>query len=148
MINNVTLVGRLTRDAELRFTGSGIAVASFNLAAERPYTSANGNKETDFIQCVVWKKTAEALSNYTRKGSLIGLTGRIQTRNYEGNDGKKVYVTEVVAENIKFLESKKTSDKQSSSNQGNYTKSAPKDDRDPFEENNDNVSISDDDLPF
>lgn len=148
MINNVTLVGRLTRDAELRYTGSGIAVTSFNLAVERPYTSANGNKETDFIQCVVWKKTAEALSNYTRKGSLIGLTGRIQTRNYEGNDGKRVYVTEVVAENIKFLESKRTSDKQSGRTQGDYTNSNKKDDSDPFESNNDNTDISDDDLPF
>lgn len=165
MINNVTVVGRLTADAELRYTGSGIAVASFRVAAERPYSNAQGEKETDFISCVAWKKTAEALSNFTRKGSLIGVTGRIQTRNYEGNDGKKVYVTEVLAENVKFLEPKNKNEGRSSSSEGNqpqnsgnssqgYNKSNNQttnysnDDVDPFENNNDSIDISDDDLPF
>ncbi|MDN6288871.1 MAG: single-stranded DNA-binding protein [Tetragenococcus koreensis] len=162
MINIVTIVGRLTRDAELRYTGSGNAVASFTIAAERPYTNAQGERETDFINCVVWKKTAEALSNYTRKGSLIGITGRIQTRNYEGNDGKRVYVTEVVAESVKFLEPKKTNERHSESSEGNYASSNrnstqgknkgnndyPEYDEDPFAGNNDSIDISDDDLPF
>lgn len=162
MINNVTIVGRLTRDAELRYTGSGIAVASFTIAAERPFSNAQGEKETDFINCVVWKKTAEALSNYTRKGSLIGVTGRIQTRNYDGNDGKKVYVTEVVAENVRFLEPKKTNESGSNVPEGNYTSNNKNSsqsenkgnndyeeyDEDPFENNNDSIDISDDDLPF
>ncbi|WP_423189440.1 single-stranded DNA-binding protein [Alkalibacterium sp. f15] len=147
MINNTVLVGRLTRDPELKYTGSGLAVASFNIAVERPFSNANGEKETDFINCVVWKKTAEALSNFTSKGSLIGLTGRIQTRNYEGNDGKRVYVTEVVAENVKFLEPKKTSKKESSSSESDYVQNSKNDVEDAFDKNED-IDISDDDLPF
>lgn len=147
MINNVVLVGRLTRDAELRYTGSGTAVASFAIAAERAFTNAQGERETDFINCVVWKKTAEALSNYTRKGSLIGVTGRIQTRNYTNNEGRKIYVTEVVAESVQFLEPKKANESRSENPEGDYTKTKEKDDEDPFDEN-ENVDISDDDLPF
>lgn len=147
MINNLTLVGRLTREAELKYTHSGTAVATFNLAVERPYQKAQGKKETDFINCVVWKGTAEALSNYTSKGSLIGLTGRIQTRSYENNEGRKVYVTEVIAENIKFLEPKRTNQSHSDTKQGNYT---GKDETAPEEvfEDDSNVDTSDDDLPF
>ena len=174
MINNVVLVGRLTRDAELRYTGSGIAVASFTVAVERPYTNAQGERETDFINCVAWRKTAEIISNYTRKGSLVGVTGRIQTRNYTNNEGRKVYITEVVAENFQMLEPKSVTEKRAqndgssnnsgfssnSSNNSNYsqnTNQAPKNnsksnyanfDEDPFDSNNDSIDISDDDLPF
>ena len=105
-MNNVTLVGRLTKNVELRQTGSNTAVATGTLAVNRQFKSASGEKETDFINIVAWRKTAEILSNYTSKGSQIGITGRIQTRNYEGNDGKRVYVTEVVAETVMLLDVK------------------------------------------
>lgn len=105
MINNVTLVGRLTKDIELRYTQSGKANASFNLAVNRRFKQ-QGQPDADFISCVAWGNTADALSKYTSKGSLIGVEGRIQTRNYESNN-RTVYVTEVVVENVTFLESKK-----------------------------------------
>lgn len=104
MINNVVLVGRLTRDPDLRYTSSGVAVATFSLAVNRNFTSQNGERETDFINCVIWRKPAETLANYARKGTLIGLTGRIQTRNYENQQGQRVYVTEVVVNNFHLLE--------------------------------------------
>lgn len=110
MINNTTLVGRLTRNPELRYTGNGIAVLSFNLAVERNYTNAQGERETDFINCVAWRGTAETLSNFAVKGSLIGITGSIQTRNYENNEGRTVYVTEVVVDNFQMLEPKSVTD--------------------------------------
>ena len=106
MINNVVLVGRLTKDVDLRYTPSGQAVATFSLAVNRTFTNQQGQREADFINCVIWQKRAETLAQYTRKGSLIGITGRIQTRNYENPQGQRVYVTEVVAENFQFLESR------------------------------------------
>jgi|SRR5699024_3495424 len=102
-------VGRLTRDPELKYTASGVAVANFTVACNRPYKNQQGEQEADFINCVAWRKPAENLANYMKKGGLIGVDGRIQTRSYEGQDGKMVYVTEVVAENIQFLESKNNS---------------------------------------
>lgn len=110
MINNTTLVGRLTRDPELRYTGSGIAVVSFNLAVERNYTNAQGERETDFINCVAWRGLAETLANFSVKGSLIGITGSIQTRNYQNNEGRTIYITEVVADNFQMLEPKSVTD--------------------------------------
>ena len=109
MVNRVVLVGRLTRDPELRYTPNGVAVANFNIAVNRPFSNQQGEREADFINCVVWRRQAENLANYMRKGSLIGVDGRIQTRSYEGQDGKMVYVTEVVADNIQFLESRSAS---------------------------------------
>lgn len=106
MINNVVLVGRLTKDPDLKYTANGAAVASFSLAVNRNFTNASGEREADFINCVIWRKPAETLANYARKGSLIGVTGRIQTRNYENQQGQRVYVTEVVAENFQLLESR------------------------------------------
>lgn len=106
MINNVVLVGRLTKDPDLRYTSNGTAVASFTVAVDRNFTNAQGSRDADFINCVVWRKQAETFANYTHKGSLIGIEGRIQTRNYEGNDGKRVYVTEVSVNNFSFLEPK------------------------------------------
>lgn len=150
MINNTVLVGRLTRDADLRYTGSGIAVASFTVAVERPYTNAQGEKETDFINCVAWRKTAEVISNYTRKGSLVGITGRIQTRNYTNNEGRKVYITEIVCENFQMLEPKSVTDKrkQDDGYSGNSNQNNNNSNDDPFNSNNDSIDISDDDLPF
>jgi len=106
MLNRVVLVGRLTRDPDLRYTPNGVAVANFNIAVNRPFTNQQGEREADFINGVVWRKQAENLANYMKKGSLVGVDGRVQTRNYEGSDGKTVYVTEVVAESVQFLESK------------------------------------------
>ena len=112
MINTVTLVGRLTKDPELRYTQTGKGVATFTLAVTRPFKNQNGDYEADFINCQTWGKAAENLANYMRKGSKVGVVGRIQTRNYENNQGQKVYVTEVVAEQVTFIESKNEQPKQ------------------------------------
>lgn len=118
MINNVTLVGRLTKDPDLRYTQSGTAVATFNLAVNRNFTNQNGEREADFINCVIWRKAAETLANYAHKGSLIGVTGRIQTRSYDNQQGQKVYVTEVICENFQLLEPKSANEqRQGNSNQ-------------------------------
>lgn len=135
-MNNVNLVGRLTKDVELKYTGSQTAVATGTLAVNRQFKSANGEKETDFINIVAWRKTAEILSNYASKGSQIGITGRIQTRNYEGNDGKRVYVTEVVAESINLLDSRSSNEQQPPQKQErSFSASSP-------------VDIDELDLPF
>lgn len=106
MINNVTIIGRTTKDIELRATSSGTNNASFSLAVERNFKNANGDKETDFINCVAWRKTAEILAQYAQKGSLIGVRGRIQTRNYENNQGVRVYVTEIVADEVQLIDTR------------------------------------------
>lgn len=106
MINRVTLIGRLVRDPDLRRTNDGTMVASFTIAVNRNYTAKDGQPQADFINCVVWRKTAETLEKYCRKGNLIGLDGRLQTRTYENAQGQRVFVTEVVCDNIQFLESK------------------------------------------
>lgn len=156
MINNVVVTGRLTRAVDLRYTSNGTAFASFTLAVDRPFRNQNNEKETDFINCVMWRKSAENLANYTNKGSLIGVEGRIQTRNYDNGQGQRVYVTEVLAERFTFLESTKTANndvydngraniqgmnKNQNSN-GNFANS------DPFTSNGDVFSVNDDDLPF
>ncbi|AMB99328.1 single-stranded DNA-binding protein [Aerococcus urinaehominis] len=115
MINNVVLVGRLTKDVELRYTQSGIAVASFTVAVERRFKNQQGERETDFILCVMWRKSAENFAKFTRKGSLVGIEGSIQTRNYENNQGQRVYVTEVLAENFSLLEPKSVTESRPSS---------------------------------
>ncbi|MCW6682050.1 single-stranded DNA-binding protein [Aerococcaceae bacterium NML160702] len=107
MMNTVQLIGRLTKDVELRFTQSGTAVGSFTLAVNRNFTNQQGEREADFINCVIWKKAAENLSNFTRKGSLLGVEGRLQVRTYENQQGQRVYVTEVIVHNFTLLESKK-----------------------------------------
>ncbi|WP_294891470.1 single-stranded DNA-binding protein [uncultured Lactobacillus sp.] len=158
MINRAVLTGRLTRDPELRTTQSGLSVAAFNLAVDRQYSNSQGKRDTDFISCVIWRKAAENFCNFTSKGSLVGIDGRIQTRNYDDKDGKRVYVTEVVVDNFALLESKK--DRQnnnngsyaSNSNNGNYSKSDNSanydNSQDPFNGSGDTIDISDDDLPF
>lgn len=108
MINNVTLVGRLTRDVEVKYTQSGTAVASFTLAVNRNFKNQNGEIEADFINCVIWRKPAETMAQYTHKGSLIGAVGRLQTRSYDDKNGQRVYITEVVCDNFQMLESKKS----------------------------------------
>ncbi len=106
MINNVVLVGRLTRDPELRRTPQGDAVTSFTLAVNRNFTSRDGQQQTDFINCVVWRKPAENVERYCSKGSLVGVEGRIQTRSYDNAQGQRVYVVEVVCDSVQFLETK------------------------------------------
>ena len=105
-LNKVVLIGRPTKDPELKFSTSGIAITSFTLAVDRNYTSQNGQREADFIPVKVFKKAAESVANYVTKGSLIAVSGRIQTGSYD-KDGQKVYTTEVIADNVQFLESKK-----------------------------------------
>lgn len=139
MINNVVLVGRLTKDAELRYTPSNVAVATFTLAVNRNFKNQNGDREADFINCVMWRQQAENIVNWTQKGTLIGVTGRIQTRNYENQQGQRVYVTEVVAETFQVMESRK--DQQNG--QGSYQNGG----QSAFG-NNQPMDISDDDLPF
>ena len=110
MINNVTLVGRLTKDPEIRELNGGVKVGSFTLAVDRNYKNSSDERETDFIPVVVWRKTAELAEQYLRKGSLCGAVGSIQTRSYEGQDGVKRYVTEVVAGEIQFFPSSNNSE--------------------------------------
>lgn len=105
-MNRVVLVGRLTKDVDLRYTAGGTAVASFTIAINRPFTNADGSKETDFINCIAWRKLAENTANFTKKGSQVAIDGMIQTRNYENSEGKRVYVTEVVSEHVRFLDKK------------------------------------------
>lgn len=168
MINNVVLVGRMTRDAELRYTPSNQAVATFTLAVNRNFKNQNGEREADFINCVIWRQQAENLANWAKKGTLVGVTGHIQTRNYENQQGQRVYVTEVVADNFQILESRATREGQSggsyngefnnnssfggSSNGGfssQPSQQTPNFGRDesPFGNSNP-MDISDDDLPF
>ncbi len=156
MINNVVLVGRLTRAVDLRYTSNGTAYASFTLAADRDFKNQNGERETDFINCVMWRKPAENLANYTKKGSLIGVEGRIQTRNYDNQQGQRVYVTEVLAEKFSFLESAKKDDNGVLNNEGTNTLEINKNQNssgnfansDPFTSTGDVFSVNDDDLPF
>lgn len=101
MINKVVLVGRLTKNPEYRTTPNGISVSTFTLAVNRTFTNSNGEREADFINVVTFKKQADNVNNYLSKGSLVGVEGRIQTRNYENNEGQRIYVTEVVAERVK-----------------------------------------------
>jgi single-strand DNA-binding protein len=153
MLNRVVLVGRLTKDPDLRYTPSGVATASFTLAVNRTFTNQQGEREADFINCVVWRKAAENVANYLRKGSLAGVDGRIQTRSYEGQDGKRVYVTEVIAESVQFLDTR-NNDSQSNNrnNQSSNQSSQQNNNRsgyvnDPFAPGS-QIDISDDDLPF
>lgn len=155
-MNNANLVGRLTRPVDLRYTQSGIAYGSFTLAVTRKYKNKDGEREADFINCVIWKKGAELLANYTQKGSLIGVSGPIQTRSYDNQQGQRVYVTEVLVENFDFLESRKN-DADGFSNAGNInTQNFNKnqnlggnfENSDPFMSNGDVFNVQEDDLPF
>ncbi|AZF92181.1 single-stranded DNA-binding protein [Streptococcus phage CHPC1246] len=148
MINNVVLVGRMTKDAELKYTGNNIAVASFSLAVNRNFKDANGEREADFINCVIWRQQAENLANWAKKGALIGITGRIQTRSYENQQGQRVYVTEVVAENFQMLESRAAREGGNASNSYSQQQ-APNFARENTQYHNSNpIDISSDDLPF
>lgn len=157
-MNKAILIGRLTKDPELRTTPTGRNVCQFSVAVSRNFTNANGEREADFINCVVWDKQAENLVKYQKKGNQIAVEGRIQTRNYDDKDGKKVYVTEILASNISFLDSKGTGATGNTS--FNNLPEPPMVDtssnnmetvfveKDPFEAFGDSIEISDNDLPF
>jgi single-strand DNA-binding protein len=119
MLNSVNLTGRLVRDPELRYTPSGVAIANVNIAVQRSFTNAEGEREADFPSVVIFNKQAENVANYLTKGSLVAVEGRIQTRKYENDEGKMIYVTDVVANAVHFLESKKEEQGKSSTNNRN-----------------------------
>lgn len=147
MLNRVILIGRLTRDPELRYTPSGVAVTQFTLAVDRPFTNQSGEREADFIMVVTWRQLAETCANYLRKGRLTAVEGRIQVRNYDNNEGRRVYVTEVVADNVRFLESASSTNREEGPSIGGGNRSRSQD-QDPFSNEGRPVDISDDDLPF
>ncbi|MBU8908543.1 single-stranded DNA-binding protein [Desertibacillus haloalkaliphilus] len=152
MINRVILVGRLTRDPELKYTPNGVAVANFTLAVNRPFSNQQGEREADFINVVVWRKQAENATEYLKKGSLAGVDGRFQSRSYENNNGQKVFVVELVAESVQFLEPKSSngSGGNQNNNQGSRNGIFSQNDlsHDPFTNNGQPIDIKDDDLPF
>jgi len=165
LLNRVILIGRLTKDPELRYTPSGVAVTQFTIAVDRPFTSQGGEREADFIPVVTWRQLAETCANYLRKGRLTAVEGRIQVRNYENNEGKRVYVTEVIADNVRFLESGNREgggsreEAQASggfggggigggSGQGSNRNTSRSNNQDPFSDDGKPIDISDDDLPF
>ena len=172
-MNKVILIGRLTRDPELRYTGSNTPVATFSLAVNRPFTNQSGEREADFINCVVWRKLAETVKNYLSQGSQVAVEGRIQTRNYDDQNGQKRYVTEVIVENIEFVGSRRDNAQGQASqsapampsanfnNQPTSTEATPYDfsatpsspaganiSSDPYAEFGSNIEINDDELPF
>src|SRR5699024_12677808 len=112
MLNRTVLVGRLTKDVDLRYTQSGKGVGNFTIAINRPFKNAQGENEADFINCVAWGKQAENLAQFMKKGSQVGVDGRLQTRTYENSQGQTVFVTEVVADSVQFLESKSNTNNQ------------------------------------
>jgi single-strand DNA-binding protein len=143
MLNTVSMTGRLTKDVDLRFTKSGTAVGSFTIAVDRQFRSANGERETDFINCAIWRKSAENLAKFTHKGSLVGVEGHIQTRTYDNAQGNKVYVTEVIVENFALLEPRQTP-------QESHERAAnnPAGQDNGFANNGQPIDIGDGDLPF
>ena len=143
MINRVILVGRLTKDPEYRQTPNGVSVATFTLAVNRPFTNSQGEREADFINVVVFRRQAENVNNYLSKGSLAGVDGRIQSRNYENKEGQRVFVTEVVADNVQFMDSKGSNQQKNQSQQQGQAPAG----NNPFANDN-NANIDDDDLPF
>ncbi len=159
-MNKVVLIGRLTRDPDLRYPSTNVPVANFTVAVNRPFENQNGERVADFINVIVWRKQAENVKKYIGKGSLVAVEGRIQTRNYDGADGKKVYVTEVVADSVQFLESKSQAQNRNSSfgmdvQMDSFQDSAPSqptttsiEEEDPFANFGNEIEISDDDLPF
>ena len=166
-MNKVILIGRLARDPEMRTTPSGVATTSFTIAVQRNYANAQGDREADFISCVAWRKQAENIAKYCSKGSQVSVEGRIQTRNYDAQDGTKRYVTEVIADNVSFLGGRSTSSESSSYAANNYNNVSNTNDsmssnnfggsndivttnlsEDPYANMGSEVALSDDDLPF
>lgn len=154
-MNRAIIIGRLTKDPESRTTSSGIASTTFTVAVSRPFTSQNGEREADFLNCVAWRKQAENIAKYCTKGSQVAVEGRIQTRTYDAQDGSKRYVTEIIADNVTFLGSKGGSSMPSNNYEGNNNNSNSSKDiqttdlnEDPYANMGEEVALSDDDLPF
>ena len=161
-MNKVVLIGRLTRDPELRYTGNNTPVATFSLAVNRNFSNQQGEREADFINIVVWRKQAENVKNYLTQGSQVAIDGRIQTRSYDDNNGQKRYVTEVIADNVEFLGSKNSSNNSNNMNipVNNNMGPSPYDfgetsepkgtdvESNPFADFGASIEISDDELPF
>ena len=160
-MNRVELIGRLTRDPELRYTSNNIATTRFSLAVNRPFQGQNGEQGTDFINIVVWRKQAENVKNYLTQGSQVAVEGRIQTRTYDDQNGQKRYITEVVADNVEFLGSKNSSSNTNNMSGSNKnSEPTPYDfgdapepkgtdvDSNPFADFGASIEISDDELPF
>lgn len=155
-MNKAFLIGRLTRDPELRYSSSNAAIVNFSIAIDRQYTNSNGQRETDFINIVAFQKQAENIKKYVTKGSLVAVDGRIQTRNYDDKDGKKVYVTEVIADRVQFLSSKSSSTESVVTNTDNVSpadfqtesKTETNVSDDVFADFGSSIEISDDDIAF
>ena len=145
-MNQTCLIGRLTKDVELKYTPANQAVAQFTLAVNRTFKNANGERETDFINCVIWRQAAENFANFAKKGALIGIIGRIQTRNYENQQGQRVYITEVIAENFQMLESRNQQQGQQQAQPQQATQQQVKQ-PDPFS-GGAPMDLNDDSLPF
>ena len=159
-MNKVFLIGRLVRDPELRYTGANIPVATFSIAVNRTYANAAGERETDFINIVVWRKQAENVKNYVKQGSQVAIDGRIQTRTYDDQNGQKRYITEVVADNVQFLDTKASTERRQTVSSNSYNDVNPynfspemdvptsdlKDD--PFKDFGEEIKVEDNDLPF
>jgi single-strand DNA-binding protein len=146
MLNRTILIGRLTRDPELRYTSSGVAIAQFTLAVDRPFET-NGQREADFIHIASWRQLAESCANYLKKGRLCAVEGRLQVRSYDNNEGKKVYVTEVVADNVRFLESQNKNRNNAAGDSAALADKGHKGEA-PAQEHDEPVDISDEELPF
>ena len=152
-MNKVILIGRLTKDPELKTTTSGTPTTTFTIAVDRTFTNQNGQREADFINCVAWRKQAENISRYCFKGSQVAVEGRIQTRNYDAQDGTKRYITEVICDNVTFLGSRNSN--QSNNVDGYQTDMGASSNiettdltEDPYANMGDEVALTDDDLPF
>ena len=149
-MNKAIIIGRLVRDQEMRTTSSGINSTTFTVAVSRNYTNPNGERDTDFLNCVAWRKQAENIAKYCNKGSQVAVEGRIQTRSYDAQDGTKRYVTEIIADNVTFLGTRggniSSTDTDFTNNNSNIATTDITED--PFKDFGDEVALSDDDLPF
>ena len=162
-MNKVILIGRLTRDPEMRTTASGMNVTRFTIAVTRTYQDQNGERGADFINCVAWRKQAENIAKYCVKGTQVAVDGRIQTGSYDAQDGSKRYTTDIICDNVTFLGSKGDTNNNNGGGYNNYNNSyndqsynnnqsvdLPTSDvsEDPFKDFGEEVALSDDDLPF
>ena len=149
-MNRVELIGRITRDPELRKTSSGISTVGFTLACNRRFANSQGGQEADFINCVAWRQSADFMANYVRKGALLGVEGRIQTRNYKDQSDRTVYVTEVVCDSVQILESKRDAQAQTNTYQAPKQEVYRNDIQSSYESDfgSDTLDIASDDLPF
>ncbi len=149
-MNKVILIGRLSQDPEMRTTPNGVATTTFNIAVSRNFTNQNGERETDFFRCVAWRKQAENIARYCHKGTQVAVEGRLQTNNYEAQDGTRRYSTDIVCDNVSFLGSRGDSANQNSSAPQNMENDVEVNEasEDPFKDFGDEVTLTDDDLPF